>query len=81
MLRRGPGARQQSRGATSILTYGINQFQIWGTMMQSSAVKFLFAAALLLLAQGSSRAATLQVEPVLIDVTAPGAASTVTLRN
>jgi fimbrial chaperone protein len=50
-------------------------------MMQSSAVKFLFAAALLLLAQGSSRAATLQVEPVLIDVTAPGAASTVTLRN
>ena len=34
-----------------------------------------------MLAQGSSRAATLQVEPVLIDVTAPGAASTITLRN
>src|ERR1700737_2550394 len=56
-----------------------------GTMTSSSVVRFvvrfLFAGTLLLAAQISSRAATLQVEPVLIDVTAPGAASTVTLRN
>jgi fimbrial chaperone protein len=50
-------------------------------MMPSSVMKYLFAAVLLLGAQISSRAATLQVEPVLIDVTAPGAASTITLRN
>jgi fimbrial chaperone protein len=50
-------------------------------MMSSSIVKFLFAVTLLLAAQISARAATLQIEPVLIDVTAPGAASTVTLRN
>ena len=43
--------------------------------------RFLFAGAVLLAAQVASRAGTLQVEPVLIDVTAPGAASTVTLRN
>ena len=49
--------------------------------MRSSVVKFVIAAAVTLAAQGSSHAATLQVEPVLIDVTAPGAASTVTLRN
>jgi fimbrial chaperone protein len=50
-------------------------------MMSSSIVKFLFAAVLLLVGQLAARAGTLQVEPVLIDVTAPGAASTVTLRN
>jgi fimbrial chaperone protein len=50
-------------------------------MISSSVVKSLFAAAFLLAGQASLRAATLQVEPVLIDVAAPGAASTVTLRN
>ena len=53
--------------------------------MRSSVVRFvarfLFAGAVLLAAHVASRAGTLQVEPVLIDVTAPGAASTVTLRN
>ena len=44
-------------------------------------VRFFCAGALLLAAQVVSRAGTLQVEPVLIDVAAPGAASTVTLRN
>ena len=53
----------------------------WGTMMRSSIVKLVIAAAVTLAAQASSHAGTLQVEPVLIDVTAPGAASTVTLRN
>ena len=38
-------------------------------------------ATLLLGAYTSARAGTLQVEPVLVDVIAPGAASTVTLRN
>jgi P pilus assembly chaperone PapD len=50
-------------------------------MMSSSIVKFLFAAAVLLAGQMAACAGTLQVEPVLIDVTAPGAASTITLRN
>ena len=50
-------------------------------MMSSSVVKGLFAAAVLLAGQMSLRAATLQIEPVLIDVAAPGAASTVSLRN
>ena len=55
-------------------------------MRPSSSVRFIVrffcAGALLLLAAPAvSRAGTLQVEPVLIDVTAPGAASTVTLRN
>jgi fimbrial chaperone protein len=49
--------------------------------MRSAIVKFFFAGVLLLAAQIASRAATLQVEPVLIDVTAPNAASTITLRN
>lgn len=50
-------------------------------MMRSSIVKLVIAAAVTLAAQASSHAGTLQVEPVLIDVTAPGAALTVTLRN
>jgi fimbrial chaperone protein len=50
-------------------------------MMRSAIVKFCVAGILLVTAQVSARAATLQVEPVLIDVTAPGAASTITLRN
>src|SRR5919108_454317 len=52
-----------------------------GGTMRSVIVKFLFAGVLLLAAPISLRAAALQVEPVLIDVTAPGAASTITLRN
>jgi fimbrial chaperone protein len=50
-------------------------------MMRSAAVKFFFAGVLLLTAAISSRAVMLQVEPVLIDVAAPAAASTITLRN
>jgi len=38
-------------------------------------------AAMFAWACGSAEAGSLQVEPVLLDVTAPGAASTVTLRN
>jgi fimbrial chaperone protein len=49
--------------------------------MSSSVAKIVFAAILLVLAQASSRAANLTVEPVLIDVPAPGAASTITLRS
>ncbi len=49
--------------------------------MSSSVVKCLFAGVVLLATQIPSRAATLQIEPVLIDVAAPGAASTVSLRN
>jgi fimbrial chaperone protein len=52
-----------------------------GAIMRSAIAKLFFAGVLLLTAQISSRAATLQVEPVLIDVTAPAAASTITLRN
>lgn len=50
-------------------------------MMLSSIVRFIFAVAIVLAAQMSSRAGSLQIEPVLIDVAAPGAASTVSLRN
>ena len=49
--------------------------------MSSSVVKCLFAVTLLLAAPLSARAGSLQVEPVSIDVAAPGAAATVTLRN
>jgi len=49
--------------------------------MRLAAGTIVFSIALLLGASSSSRAASLQVEPVLVDVTAPGAASTVTLRN
>jgi len=47
--------------------------------MRSTATA-LFAA-LVAFAAGPAGAGTLQVEPVLVDITAPGAASTVTLRN
>jgi fimbrial chaperone protein len=50
-------------------------------MMLSSIVRFIFAVAIVLAAQISSQAGSLQIEPVLIDVAAPGAASTVSLRN
>jgi fimbrial chaperone protein len=49
--------------------------------MRPLVVKTLLAGVLLLNAHASSRAATLQVEPVLVEVIAPGAVSTVTLRN
>jgi len=49
--------------------------------MSSSIVKCLLAGAVLLAMPISLRAATLQIEPVLIDVAAPGSASTVSLRN
>ena len=49
--------------------------------MRSSVVTLLFAGIVVAAGQAPARAGTLQVEPVLIDVTAPGAASTVTLRN
>ena len=49
--------------------------------MQSPLVKALLTATMLLGAHTSLPAASLQVEPVLVEVTAPGAASTVTLRN
>ncbi len=49
--------------------------------MQSPAAKVLLTVALLLGAYTAAQAGSLQVEPVLVDVTAPGAASTVTLRN
>jgi fimbrial chaperone protein len=50
-------------------------------MMTTSIVRLILAAVILLTTQISSRAASLQIEPVLIDVAAPGAASTVSLRN
>jgi len=43
--------------------------------------KAILTAALLLGTYSSAGAGSLQVEPVLLDITAPGAASTVTLRN
>lgn len=46
-----------------------------------SPAKFVLTAAFVLGACASAHAGSLQVEPVLIDVTAPGAASTITLRN
>jgi len=49
--------------------------------MQSPVAKAFFTAAFLFGAYTAAQAGSLQVEPVLIDVTAPGAASTVTLRN
>ena len=49
--------------------------------MRSPVAKTSVAAALVLGACFSAHAASLQVEPVLVDVTAPGAASTVTLHN
>jgi fimbrial chaperone protein len=49
--------------------------------MQSSVAKAVLTATLALAAYYPAQAGSLQVEPVLVDVTAPGAASTVTLRN
>ena len=49
--------------------------------MRSTLATIAFAATLVLGVAASAQAGTLQVEPVLVDVTAPGAASTVTLHN
>ena len=49
--------------------------------MQSAVAKIALTATFLLGVSHLASAGTLQVEPVLVDVTAPGAASTVTLRN
>ncbi|HEY2135774.1 MAG TPA: molecular chaperone [Xanthobacteraceae bacterium] len=49
--------------------------------MSFNVAKVLLTATLGLAACYPVQAGTLQVEPVLVDVTAPGAASTVTLRN
>lgn len=49
--------------------------------MYRTAAKFFLLTALVLGACQTMSAGSLQIEPVLIDVTAPGAASTVTLRN
>jgi fimbrial chaperone protein len=49
--------------------------------MHSNVAKAVLTATLALAAYGSAQGGSLQVEPVLVDVTAPGAASTVTLRN
>jgi fimbrial chaperone protein len=49
--------------------------------MRSTVATIALTATLVLVAYGPARAGSLQVEPVLVDVTAPGAASTVTLRN
>jgi fimbrial chaperone protein len=49
--------------------------------MRSTVAKIALTAALALGAYGPAQAGSLQVEPVLVDITAPGAASTVTLRN
>ena len=49
--------------------------------MRALVGKILLVAAVLFGAPATTRAASLHVEPVLLDVTAPGAASTVTLRN
>jgi len=49
--------------------------------MPSSIGKLLIAAGVLLAAHAQAHAGSLQVEPVLIDVAAPGATSTITLRN
>ena len=48
--------------------------------MQLSVTKAFLIGAIVLTAS-AARAGSLQVEPVLVDVTAPGAASTITLRN
>src|SRR3954462_7486173 len=49
--------------------------------MRSTVTKAVLTAALGLVACYPAHAGSLQVAPVLVDVTAPGAASTVTLRN
>ena len=49
--------------------------------MYSTTAKVFLSGVLLLGAYSSARAGSLQVEPVLLDVTAPGATSIVTLRN
>jgi len=49
--------------------------------MRSTVTKAVLTAALGLAACYQAQAGSLQVAPVLVDVTAPGAASTVTLRN
>lgn len=49
--------------------------------MSLSVVRLVFAAVVVLAASIGARAGSLQVEPVLIDLTAPGAASIITLRN
>ena len=46
-----------------------------------STVTALFASVLAFAAGAPAGAGSLQVEPVLVDITAPGAASTVTVRN
>ncbi len=46
-----------------------------------STVTALFVAVVAFAASAPAGAGSLQVEPVLVDITAPGAASTVTLRN
>src|SRR5262245_40618638 len=46
-----------------------------------STVVALFAAVVAFAASAPAGAGSLQVEPVLVDITAPGAATTVTLRN
>jgi fimbrial chaperone protein len=49
--------------------------------MSSSIVRIAFVGIILLAASEGAHAGALQVEPVLIDMTAPGAAATITLRN
>jgi fimbrial chaperone protein len=49
--------------------------------MRSMLVKTAAAAVLLAAAFSPAKAGSLQVEPVILDVTAPGAASTITLHN
>jgi len=49
--------------------------------MRPTIANMVLTAALLAAACNPAGAGSLQVEPVLLDVTAPGAASTVTLRN
>jgi len=46
-----------------------------------STITAVFAAVVACAASAPASAGSLQVEPVLVDITAPGAASTVTLRN
>jgi fimbrial chaperone protein len=50
-------------------------------MRLTVAKGIVLTAAILLIGYNPARAGSLQVEPVLVDVTAPSAASTVTLRN
>jgi len=49
--------------------------------MRSMLVKTAAAAVLLAAAFSPAKAGSLQVEPVIVDVTAPGAAATITLHN